>query len=86
MDKIVTRIYPFVLNQKVLVYKNNECVKEVECPLNKLEDTLYNLCKEYDIQEVDLGGNEQFNINLKDNIERYGLSNYDQFQINVNLV
>ena len=71
MDKIVTRIYPFVLNQKVLVYKNNECVKEVECPLNKLEDTLYNLCKEYDIQEVDLSGNEQFNINLKDNIQNH---------------
>ena len=36
MNHVVCVIHPFVVNQEVSVYKNGECVKQVECPLKKL--------------------------------------------------
>ena len=67
MDNYITCcIHPFIVNQKVAVYKNGECIKQVKVPLNSLQESLYMLCKENDIKEIGLGGNRLYGLKLKD--------------------
>ena len=67
MDNYITCcIHPFIVNQKVAVYKNGECIKQVKVPLNSLQESLYMLCKENDIKEISLGGNRLYGLKLKD--------------------
>lgn len=67
MDKYITCcIHPFVINQKVAVYKNGECIKRVKVPLSSLQESLYALCKENDIKEIRLGGSQLYGLKLKD--------------------
>lgn len=67
MDKYITCcIHPFVINQKVAVYKNGECIKRVKVPLSSLQESLYALCKENDIKEIRLSGSQLYGLKLKD--------------------
>lgn len=66
MNHVVCIIHPFVITQEVAVYKNGECIKQVECPLTELRTVLYQLCKENDIKEISLGGNQLYGLKLKD--------------------
>lgn len=67
MDNYITCcIHPFIVNQKVAVYKNGECVKQAKVPLNSLQESLYALCKENDIKEIRLGGSQLYGLKLKD--------------------
>lgn len=66
MDHLVCVIHPFVVNQDVAVYKNGECIKQVECPLTELKDKMYALCKEYNIHDISLGGNQLYGLKLRD--------------------
>lgn len=66
MNHVVCVIHPFVVNQEVSVYKNGECVKQVECPLNELKTVLYQLCKENDIKEISLSGGQLYALKIRD--------------------
>ena len=80
MDHIVATIHPFVIEQDVAVYKNGECIKAIKCSLDEVENVCYNLCKEYDIHQLDLGGNQLYTMHLKDKIIE---NKFDNFNINV---
>ena len=82
MDHIVTVICPFVAEQKVAVYQNGECIKEAKCNINDLTNTCYNLCKEYNINQLDIKGQKLYVMHLLDELKS---SKYDNFNININI-
>ena len=57
--------HPFVMKQKIEVYKEGECVETLESNFDNIENLCYELCKEYDINQVNLIGNKMFNMKIK---------------------
>ena len=53
-DYIIASIRPFVMNQKVAVYLNGECVKTLECKIDEIEKTISALIDTYKVNQIDL--------------------------------
>ena len=84
MDHVVASIHPFVMEQEVDVYKNGECVKVVQCTLKDIENVCYALCKEYNINQLDLAGQNQiYALHIKENLEKS--NKYEDFKINIEI-
>lgn len=84
MDHIVASIHPFVVEQEVDVYKDGECIKIVQCTLNDIEEVCYNLCKEYNITQLDLcGTNQLYALHIKEKIETS--TKFEEFKINIDI-
>jgi len=82
MDHIVAVIHPFVVQQEIDVYKNGECVKIVQCTLDDIKQICCDLCKKYNIHQIDLGGtNQLYSLHIKEEIDK--LDKFNNFQINV---
>ena len=84
MNHVVAIIHPFVVQQEVDVYMNGECVKTVPCNLNDLDKVCYNLCKEYNINQLDLKGQDQYALHLRDKLT--SSTEYEDFKINVDIL
>lgn len=84
MNHVVAIIHPFVVQQEVDVYMNGECVKTVSCKLNELDKVCYNLCKEYNINQLDLNGQDQYALHLRDKLT--SSTEYEDFKINVDIL
>lgn len=80
---VVAVIQPFVLVQHVYVYENGECSKNIYCTLADLNETCYNLCKDYNIKTLDLIGARDYIARIKDEIST--MTKYKNFQIDINL-
>ena len=84
MDHIVATIHPFVMQQEIGVYKNGECIKIVQCNLDDIKKVCCNLCEEYNIHQVDLGGtNQLYSLHIKEEIEKN--NKFNNLQINVEI-
>ena len=69
-DGIVVAIHPFLKNQKVEVYKDNEKIETVNCSIKDLEKTIYTLCKDYGLYEVHTFGGFMYGDKLKEQLEQ----------------
>ena len=86
MDHVVATIHPFVMQQEVDVYKNGECIKVIQCTLDDIEQVCYNLCKKYNIHQLDLCGvNQLYSLHIKENIDKSNNNKFNDFQINVEI-
>ena len=65
---LVCKVYLFTMTQKINIYKDNKCIKMVKCKMAEMEDTIFNLCKEYDITDVKISGNINFGLKIKQNL------------------
>lgn len=84
MDHVVASIHPFVMEQEVDVYKDGECVKIAHCTLDEIVEVCYNLCKEYNIIQLDLcGQNQLYALNIKEKLE--APNKFEDFKINVTI-
>lgn len=82
MDHVVVNIQPFLAEQEVSVYKDGKCVKSTKCILKELDKTCYALCKEFDIDQLDVAGVPAFTQKLKTKMTS---TNFEDFKINVNV-
>lgn len=80
-NNIVTAIHPFVIEQEVRVYEEEECKKNVKCTLNELENVIIFLAKEFNVQEIGLGGNQSFALHLKEEL----MSKYAENHFNITI-
>lgn len=83
MDCIAVSIHPFVVMQEISIYRNGGCIKTELCPFRDLEQTLYTLCKQYNINQVDLSGGQLFALRIKDNFAAKKYNNSEQIIVNV---
>ena len=82
MDHIVAMIHPFVVNQEISVYRNGECIKVVDCKLEEVTKICYNLCKEYNIHQLDLVGQQLYALHIKDEL---AAKEYDDFNLEITI-
>lgn len=83
MNHVVTVIRPFTIQQNIEVYKDGECIKHIQTPLSNLTTTLYSICEQYDIDQVDIAGDLVWGRNIQDKfkseinpqIQKYGQKN-----------
>lgn len=74
---VVVAIHPFLKNQKIEIYKDNEKIETVNCPMKDLEKTIYSLCKDYDLYEVHTFGSFSYGERIKEKLGqelRFGLN------------
>ena len=83
MDRIVATIHPFVLIQEISVYKNDECIKNVSCSLTDMEDTIYTLCKEFNVNKVDIAGGQLYGLKIKEHFAANKFNNSNQIDIEI---
>lgn len=83
MDHIVVITCPFTIEQNVSVYHNGECIKNTKCNINNLADTCYNLCKEYNIHQLDVKGQKLYIMHLLDELKF--TTKYKNFNVDINI-
>ena len=83
MNHVVVNIQPFLAKQEVNVYQDNECVQSAQCNIKELPQVCYRLCKEFNINQLDVTGFPAFTQKLKNSITS---SQFEDFKINVNII
>lgn len=68
MDKnIIATIHPFMLGQEILVYnEKGECIHSFETTIDNVNNLIYTLCEEYDINKVTFIGGQIYSKKFKD--------------------
>lgn len=79
-DGIYCAIAPFSFSQKVSVVKDDKIVETSKAKIPTLHNTIYNLCKQYDLHNVYLDGNADYGLKTK---EKLGATQYSDFVLNI---
>lgn len=83
MNCVIAMIHPFIIDQDIKVYKNDECVETLKCKLDEVEQTCCFLCRKYNIHELNLDGNQFYAKHFKDKFIQHKFIN--NFDINVQI-
>lgn len=65
---IAASIHPFVLGQEIYVVKDGERIKTIETTLDQMKDMIFELSKEYDINDIDFFGGQLYALKFKDEL------------------
>lgn len=80
---IIAYLQPFILEQKIEVYKDGECMNIMKCTFNEMESMILELVEKYNIKEITLAGSAQiYSYKLKSDL----ISKYSQKNININIL
>lgn len=60
MANIIVDYRPFTLAQEIFVYDNGVCVELLQAPIDKIPDTISGLQNRYDIEQINLCGNQDY--------------------------
>ena len=60
MANIIVDYRPFTLVQEIFVYDNGVCVELLQAPINKISDVIGDLQNRYDIEQINLCGNQDY--------------------------
>lgn len=85
MKKIIAIVTPFQLKQDVYVYEDGNKVDIRYPKLEDLEETIFTLSEQYDIEKVSLIGSKQFNRGLSKKIKEKELSKYNKNKLDISL-
>ncbi|AXF52464.1 MAG: hypothetical protein [Caudoviricetes sp.] len=85
MKKIIAIIAPFQLKQDVYVYEDGNKVDIRYPKLEELEETIFSLSEQYDVEKVNLIGSKQFNRGLVKKIKEKELSKYQKNRLDITL-
>jgi len=80
VDHIVVNVQPFIYEQEILIYKNEECTNIEHSKLTELDENIALYAKLHNIKNIDLVGNPFFTERLK---ERLTLN---KFNLDLNVV
>jgi len=80
---IIAMVHPFVVEQEVSVYDNGECVKTINCTLDNIENAILSLVNQYDVKQIDLAGNQIYNLKIRDNINTN--TNFNKNELNITI-
>ncbi len=60
MDNIIVAYQPFVRQQTIFVYKDNEMKESYTVDLDQVNDTIVSLANQYRIHDITLAGNQDY--------------------------
>ena len=79
---IMAYIQPFILKQKVSVYKDGKCIETIKCRFDELEDTIMGFVKGYGLKKINLAGqNPAYSIKIKDRL----ISKYTDKELDIDI-
>lgn len=85
MNKIVSVIRPFTMQQNVFVYDGSNSIKISIAEMDNIEEAIINLAKEYNTNEVELIGAKKFTSGIKDKIIEQEINKYNENKLNIKL-
>lgn len=85
MNKIVSVIRPFTIQQNVFVYNGSNTISVSVAEMDNIEKTILNLANEYDVNEVELVGAKKFTSGIKDKIVEAEMNKYNENKLNIKL-
>lgn len=77
MKKIIGVIHPFDAQQILYVYENGNKLAFEKVPLDKIPDMVFNLSKQYNVNQVNLSGSQTFNKKLVERIKQQEITKYN---------
>ena len=83
MSRIIASVHPFVMNQEIKVYnQQGECVKTVGVKINEIGETCFNLCEDFNINQVILVGDKIYSEKIKKNFN----TKFNEFGIEIIII
>lgn len=86
MKKIVSVIRPFTLKQNIFVYEDGNKIDVVSADFDSIEDTLVEIAKKYEANEIELIGSKNFSKGIQHRIENVEMTKYSTNTIQVKLI
>lgn len=66
--RIGVNIYPFIAFQSIQIYNDSKLERHIPIHLEDVSKTIFNLCKEEKIEQVDIKGDKAFTQKIKEEI------------------
>ena len=60
MANIIVNYRSFTLEQEIFVYDNGVCIELLQAPIDKIPDTISGLQSRYNIEQINLCGNQDY--------------------------
>lgn len=79
MNKVIVFFQPFDILQTIMVYQNGEIVDIKKIEIEKVPNVIKSVCSTYNIQDVDLKGNQGYLEKCKAEI----LTDYSLLNVNI---
>ena len=83
MKRIVVDVHPFLLNQTIQVYNNEQLESEQKTFLYGIDKVIATMCKTENIAEVNLKGSHSFTQRIRENILKDGRFEHMNIQVNI---
>jgi len=81
--RIIAYLQPFILEQKIELYENKNCVNIIKCTFNEMEPLLLELIEKHNIKDITFAGNAHiYSYKLKTDI----ISKYNKKDINITVL
>jgi len=83
MRRIAVTIQPFVLNQTIQIFEDDNLKEFHLAPLEAVDQIVAGMCKTYDITQVDIRGESHFTEKIKEKI--LTATKFEQLNVNIDL-
>lgn len=65
MNHIIVDFQPFLAQQNIMVYIDGVCEKQIQVEIDRIVDAVNGLRKQYNINQIDLCGNQNYLTNFR---------------------
>lgn len=59
-NNMIVLFRPFVREQRIMIYNDDDCITEIKVPIEQVVDTINGLKSQYQIDKINLCGNLSF--------------------------
>lgn len=81
MTSLVTVFQPFSISQSISVYSDGDIIESFDVPMDKVVDTIAGLKNQYNVEEINLIGSQDYLLKFKANLN--SKFNNDAASINI---
>ena len=86
MKKIVSVIKPFVIDQNIFVYEDGNKIDAVTSSVDNLPETILQLTKQYELNNVELAGPVSYLKGLQKQIQELEMDTYATNNIEIKII
>lgn len=86
MKKIVSVIKPFVIDQNIFVYEDGNKIDAVMSSVDNLPETILQLTKQYELNNVELAGPVSYLKGLQKQIQELEMDTYETNNIEIKII
>lgn len=86
MNRIIVSVKPFILNQRIYCYNDDEIELIVKVNMNDLAETVFNIADDKKITDISIAGNKKYLEKIKNDIMENEYSKYGVRNLNIKLI